>query len=296
MKRFSKEQTIKAFSPANKPKYWAELGEMVIVEANDCYAAQIRTEKDLRPNIDVSLTNLATGPIYIESVKMGDTLCIEILDIRTADYGFMVVAPGIGTLGKGIAEPSTRILPIRDNQVKFNDAISVPFSPMIGVIGVAPKEGEVNTAIPGSHGGNLDTKDIKPGNKIYLPVSVDGALAALGDLHAAMGDGELSGTGVETSGEVTVRFSKYLTELKNPVVEDLDSFYFIASAARYEEAVNIALMDAVECLQKQSGLSFEDSHRILSLACDLKISQIVNKLLTVRVRVPKTILPRVAEE
>jgi amidase len=293
MKRFSKEQTIKFFSPANEPKFWAELGETVIVEANDCYAGEIKTESDLRPNIDITQMNLATGPIYVESVKSGDTLCIEVLDIQTADYGFMVVSPGIGTLGSNITEPSTKILPIENNLVHFNNSISVPFDPMVGVIGVAPEKGEVYTAVPGSHGGNLDTKDIKPGSKIYLPVSVDGALVALGDLHAAMGDGELSGTGVETSGEVKVKFSKFSSQLKNPVVEDKDSFYFIASADNYERAVNAALMEAVECLQEQSGFSFEDSHRILSLACDLKISQIVNPLLTVRVRVPKTILARV---
>jgi amidase len=295
MKRFSKEQTIKFFSPANEPKYRAELGETVIVETNDCYAGQIKTENDLRPTIDISQMNLATGPIYVESVKSGDTLCIEVLDIATADYGFMVVSPGIGVLGGKITEPSTKILPIENNQVHFNSSITVPFAPMIGVIGVAPKEGEIHTAVPGSHGGNLDTKDIKPGSKIYLPVAVDGALVALGDLHAAMGDGELSGTGVETSGEVKVKFTRFHSQLKNPVVEDENSFYFIASAAHYEEAVDAALKDAVECLQEQSGLSFEDSHRVLSLACDLKISQIVNPLLTVRVRVPKTILARVAK-
>lgn len=293
MKRLSKEHAIKFFSPLIKPKYWVELGETVIVETYDCYAGQIATEKDLRPQIDTNKVNLATGPIYIESVKSGDTLCIDVIDIQTADYGFMVAAPGIGTLGSDIEEPSTRILEIKNGQVKFNENISVPFAPMIGVIGVAPSNGEIQTAVPGSHGGNLDTKDVKPGSKVYLPVSVDGALVALGDLHAAMGDGELSGTGVETSGEVKLKFSKFKSRLQNPVVEDKDAFYFLASAATYEEAVDTALRDAVNCLQQQNNLTFEDCHRLLSLCCDLKISQIVNKLLTVRVRVPKTILTRV---
>ncbi|PSL41330.1 amidase [Planomicrobium soli] len=290
MKRLSKEHTIKFFSAINEPKYRVELGETVIVETYDCYAGQIVTENDLRPQIDITKVNLATGPIYIEAVKSGDTLCIDVIDIQTADYGFMVASPGIGILGSDIAAPSTRILEIKNGQVKFNESIAVPFAPMIGVIGVAPSNGEIQTAVPGSHGGNLDTKDVKPGNKIYLPVSVDGALVALGDLHAAMGDGELSGTGVETSGEVKLKFSKFKSRLQNPVVEDSEAFYFLASASTYEEAVDTALRDAVSCLQQQSGLSFEDCHRLLSLACDLKISQIVNKLLTVRVRVPKTIL------
>lgn len=293
MKRFSKGQTINFYSSTNKPKYFINLDESVIVEVNDCYDGQIKTEKDLRSNIDIEKMNLATGPIYIDSLKSGDTLCIEIIDIQINDYGIMVVSPGLGPLGSHVIKPSTKIVPIINDQVIFNGNIVIQTTPMIGVIGVAPKVGEIHTSIPGSHGGNLDTKDIKSGNKIYFPVFVDGALVAIGDLHGAMGDGELSGTGLETSGEVTVKFTKHESVIQNPLIEDDSSFYFIASDTTYDKAINTALFNAVECIKNKRGLTFEDSYRLLSLACDLKVSQIVNKLVTVRVMVPKIILPSV---
>jgi Acetamidase/Formamidase family. len=98
----------------------------------------------------------------------------------------------------------SKVVEINDGKVIFNEKLSFPVKPMIGVIGVAPKEGEINCGTPGPHGGNMDTTLIGEGTKLYLPVFVDGALFALGDLHAVMGDGEIGVSGVEVSGAVTV--------------------------------------------------------------------------------------------
>lgn len=291
MKTLSKEHTINFFSKECKPSIFTNLGEIVLVEVNDCYDNQIKTENDLRPDIDINKMNLATGPIFVNSIKSGDTLCIEIEKIKTNDYGIMVASPGLGPLGNYVEKSSTRIIPIQNERIIFTENISLPMEPMIGVIGVAPESGEVHTAIPGSHGGNMDTREIKEGNKVYLPVYTDGALVAIGDLHAAMRDGELSGTGLETSGEVQVKFTKSNISLLNPVIEDTSSFYFVASGTSYKEAINSALLDVTECLKKKKELSFEDSYRLISITCDLKVSQIVNKLITIKIRVPKTILP-----
>jgi len=75
---------------------------------------------------------------------------------------------------------------------------------MIGVIGVAPKEGIINCGTPGPHGGNMNTKLIAEGSKLYLPVFVEDALLPLGDLQAVMGDGEVGVSDVEVTGSVTV--------------------------------------------------------------------------------------------
>lgn len=113
----------------------------------------------------------------------------------------MVTSPGLGVLGEKITEAHTKIIPIKNGFAEFNEKIRLPLTPMIGVLGVAPAEGSVHCAVPGDHGSNMDTKLIKVGSKVYLPVFVSGANLALGDLHACMGDGELSGTGIETAGQ-----------------------------------------------------------------------------------------------
>ena len=62
---------------------------------------------------------------------------------------------------------------------------------MIGVIGVAPEKDDINTGTPGTHGGNMDNTMITEGATLYFSVKVPGALFALGDVHAVMGDGEI---------------------------------------------------------------------------------------------------------
>ena len=77
---------------------------------------------------------------------------------------------------------------------------------MVGVVGVATDGEELANGLAGRHGGNLDNHLHGPGAKIYFPVRQPGGMFAVGDMHAAMGDGEICGTGVEIAGEVTVRF------------------------------------------------------------------------------------------
>ena len=160
---------------------------------------------------------------------------------------------------------------------------------MVGVCGVAPKPGlDIHCAVPGDHGSNLDTKMIKVGSKVYLPVAVPGAGLAVGDLHACMGDGELSGTGIETPGRICIKTTVFRSRpVTRPVIETDEALYFLASAETLDEAIKLACADTVEFLQKKLDLNFPDAYRLLSAACDIQISQVVNDLRTVRVLCPK---------
>ena len=112
---------------------------------------------------------------------------------------------------------------------------------MIGVIGVAPAGDDVPCGTPGSHGGNMDTRLIGDGATIYLPVQAPGALLAVGDLHAAMGDGEIAFTGVEVAGAVTLQVSlREDMSLTDPVLENDDTVATIASAETLDEAAKMA--------------------------------------------------------
>ena len=141
----------------------------------------------------------------VEGAQTGDILKVEIIRIETADKGVMIDGPGEGVLKDIIKKPSTRIFEIGDGYVRFNDRLSFPVKPMIGVIGTAPAGKGIPTGTPGPHGGNMDCKKITEGATVYLPVNTEGALLAMGDLHAVMGDGEVGVCGVETAGRVTVK-------------------------------------------------------------------------------------------
>ena len=265
MKVFAKDQVVFDFSKANAPVYFVEAGETFWVETDDCYSGQIKTEKVLRPDIDISIMDCSVGPIAVNGAEPGDVLCVEVLAIQLAEQGVMVTSPGLGVLGEKITKAHTKIIPIKNGFAEFNERIKLPLTPMIGVLGVAPAEGSVHCAVPGDHGSNMDTKLVKVGSRVYLPVFVSGANMALGDLHACMGDGELSGTGIETA----------------------EAVYTLASKNDINEAIKTAVNDMVEFLMLKKGLDFADAYRLLSAACDIQISQLVNETITVRVKAPK---------
>ena len=276
------------FSRNSPAVHSVEDGETFWVDTGDCYNGQIHSADILRPQIDISIMDCSVGPIAVNGAMPGDTLRVDILDIRFAPQGVMVTSPGLGILGHKITEADTKIIPIRDGFAHFSEDILLPLTPMVGVLGVAPAGDDVHCAIPGDHGANLDSKILTIGSAVYLPVAIEGAGLALGDLHACMGDGELSGTGIETAGSVQLR----TTVIKNapvfrPLVETGDSIYTLASDADIHEAVKVAVDDMTQLLMRKKNLSFPDAYRLLSATCDIQISQLVNDALTVRVRAPK---------
>ena len=289
MKVLSKDHVIYFFNQENPACYRVEDGETFWVETDDCYSGQIKDASVKRPDIDISIMDCSVGPIYIEGAMPGDTLCVEILAIQFAPQGVMVTSKGLGVLGERIQEPDTKIIPIRDGFAYFSVSIRLPLTPMIGVCGVAPKAGlNVHCAVPGDHGGNLDTKLVTVGSRLYLPVEQEGAGLAVGDLHACMGDGELSGTGIETPGRICIRTSvRRDCPVSRPVIETRDALYFLASAPTLDEAIHTAVSDGVQFLQEKLSLSFPDAYRLLSAVCDIQISQVVNDWKTARLHCPK---------
>jgi len=291
MQTLQKNNVIYSFNSGNKAVYFVEDGETFWLESDDCYCGQIKSKSDLRPNIDISIMDAAVGPIFVSNASVGDILCVEILDIKFAPYGVMVTSKGLGVLGDLIDKADTKIIEIKDGHAHFSEKIKLPLTPMIGVMGVSPKEGEIHCAIPGNHGGNMDTKELKIGTKVYLPVFVDGANLAVSDFHACMGDGELSGTGIETAGKVCLKVSVIKGKtIQRPMLELADEIYTIATESTYEKAIKVAVEDMVDLLQNKLCIDFLDAYRLLSATCDIRISQVVNGVYTLKVRLPKYVI------
>lgn len=289
MRVIPKDKVIFSFNAEHPCQYTVQDGETFWVETDDCYSGQITDASVKRPDIDISIMDCSVGPIAVQGAQPGDTLCVEILAIEFGPQGVMVTSKGLGVLGDRITEPDTKVISIRDGFAHFSDTIRLPLTPMVGVCGVAPKPGlDVHCAVPGDHGSNLDTKMIKVGSRVYLPVAVPGAGLAVGDLHACMGDGELSGTGIETPGRICIKTTVYRDRpVERPVIETADALYFVASAETLEESIRLAVSDTAAFLEKKLGLDFPDAYRLLSATCDIQISQVVNDWKTVRVRCPK---------
>ncbi|NLL65753.1 MAG: acetamidase [Clostridiaceae bacterium] len=285
------EKYTYTFSKDNEPVATAKPGEILLFKTLDCFCEQIENESQLVAEIDLSHANPATGPVFVEGAEPGDVLVVDICNIDVADKGISCTFSDTGPLYESI-EPRTREIPIEDGYAKFND-ITWPINPMIGVIGTAPAEDDIACGYTGSHGGNMDSNKIAAGTRVYLPVRVPGALLQMGDLHATMGDGELSGTGVEISGEVTVKISLIKDfELNWPVTELKDRWYVNATGANYEESLILASKELARLMTPVYGWDASDILIYFSVQGFVEVNQgvkpIHDDMVNLRVGIPKT--------
>ena len=291
MKTILSSQHIYAFSPDLKPTATMTTGEVVLFDALDALGGQVRVETDILAGLDFNRVNPATGPVLIEGVVPGDTLIVRIDAIDMDDQGAIVTGPGLGVLGDEIEHHATRILPVRDGVVYFGE-LALPASPMIGVIGVASESAVFPTGTAHRHGGNMDTKEIGIGSTVYLPVFQDGAMLAMGDVHAVMGDGEVCVSACEVAARIVVQCDRLAGRCLNwPMVETDDAVHILVSLPTIEEALVEATRQSVTFLQAARGLSKEEAYMLTSLAVDIGVSQLVDPNKTAKASIPKSILP-----
>jgi amidase len=271
----SREDVIWAFGPDLEPVLEVEPGAVVRLETNDCFTGQIQSESDLVTGIDFARVNGATGPVAVRGAERGDSLIVEFLDVRPDERGFATIIPEFGQLIDRVRSPVTYVFDVEGDAIRMNERISFPLRPMVGVIGVATDGEELTNAFAGRHGGNLDNHLHGPGARTYFPVRQPGAMFAVGDMHAAMGDGEICGTGVEIAGEVVVRFDLVKGRQSEwPVTELADAWVAHGTAGGdVREAIQAACEEAARLLVDQWRFSIEEAFVFLSVACDVNICQ-----------------------
>ena len=265
-------------------------GTTLTIETYDCFEDQIQSEETVMNELDWNKINPATGPIFVEGALPGDILKVKIEKIEIGHQGVMAVVPELGLMGHAIDKMEAKVMKVKEDKVIFN-GVEAPLNKMIGVIGVAPEGDGVNCGTPGTHGGNMDNKMVKEGATLYFPVSVEGALFALGDLHAAMGDGEVSGSGVEIAGNVTVTLDVIKDEkIQHPMLENDEVFTQIASAETLDEAATLAGTQIIERIVDKTGLPTSEVVMLMSMVGQSEVCQMVNPLKTARFVVPKWVL------
>lgn len=290
MKRISSDSVIFEMNANHPAVDRIAAGDTVIFETLDCFSNTVESEDDTIGTIDFSKVNPATGPVFVEGAQPGDTLKVTIDKIEINDTGVAVTAPGVGPLAEQIKKERTVIGQVHEDSVEYL-GLTLPKRVMIGVIGTAPGGEPVNTGTPDTHGGNMDTILVKEGVTLYLPVEVEGAMLAMGDMHAAMGDGEIAGSGLEVAGEITVTVEvEKECHLPLPFIETEDLYVAIGSAPTLDEAATVALKQMTDFIVDRTDLDLSEAAILLSLAGDLKVSQAVNPNKTMRVELPKSVL------
>ena len=291
MRRLASDKVIYKFSPKNRAAYTVKDGERVLIETKDCFGGKAETAKDVFEDIAMGEVNPATGPIEVEGLTAGETLCVSVEKIRCGRSGVMMCSPNLGILGADVRRSRTKIVPIRGAKAIFSDKIAIDLNPHIGVIGVSPAKAEVPVFWPGDFGGNMDTVEVREGSKVFLPTYHDGAMVSVGDVHAAMGDGEVCGTGIEVPAELVLVFSAARElDLMRPMIETPTEWISFAAAKTLDEAARTAASDLVRFVAHKLGVQFEEAYMLASAVANLKISQVVDPLMAVRMSISKRYL------
>jgi amidase len=291
MKRICEK--VMNFSKDNAPVYTAEPGEVMLFQTLDCFGGQIKSEDQVLKELDLSKANPGAGPVYIKGAEKGDVLVVDILDITVEELGVACVLTGLGPLADK-CDVRTRQIPVKDGVASFQ-GVNWHVDPMIGVIGTAPAEGAVPNGFAGNHGGNMDSKLVKKGARLYFPVRVPGALLHMGDIHASQGDGELCGHGIEIPGEIMVKVSLIKgVELNWPLTETRDYWYVNTTSTNYEDSQVMACEELARLACPAYGWDITDFFIYLSLQGELEVNQGLlpmmppnPPMINVRVGIPK---------
>lgn len=279
MLRIPRDQLTYEFSAATVPVATVASGDRFVVETHDTSTGRVHRAEDMPEFVrvrDPLKVNPAAGPVFVEGAAPGDDLVVEILDIRLQPYGFVRVLAGSGVLQvqDGIDPRGVLMARVDGEHLVLGERIRMPLRPMVGVIGTAPADGVVYTAAPGPQGSNIDVNAVTVGARVHLPVHVPGALLAIGDVHASMGDGEVSGTGVEIAGEVTVQVDIVPGAAPaRPWIETDDDWITTGSGPTLEVAVEMAVEELTGLLMARLGLSRTEAFLVVSARGDVRIGQ-----------------------
>lgn len=288
MKKIARDSCIYYMSSDNEPVLHVSPGEQILFETWDALHGKAKFDEAGLETMDF---NPAAGPVYVDGAEAGDILSVRIDKIEVESKGVVVCGKGMGVMGSVLTDNVSKEIEIVDNMAHFSDKIRLPLNKMIGVIGTAPSGEPIPNSTPDYHGGNMDCKEVREGATVLLPVSVPGALLALGDLHAVMADGEVAISGLEISGSVVVTID--VIKGKNwplPMITNDSHIMTLASHEDLDTAVDMAVANMVKYLEGEGFLDAYDATMLISLAGDVRICQVVDPKKTIRVEIPRRVI------
>ena len=271
------------FSREREPALWAKDGDTVVVRTLDAAGfLEPKRGQERPPRMNPEADGHALcGPIGVRGARAGQTLEVELREIRPADWGF-TLAGGNGRRTMGLAGGEVRSL-IWTIDAEAMTAVDrhghrLPLAPFMGVMGMPPDEpGAHPTGPPRFCGGNIDCKELVAGTSLFLPIPVDGALFSIGDGHALQGDGEVSGTAIECPMD-RVEFVLRLHDwnVSMPRARTPGAWVTFGVHDDLDEAVVIATSQMLDVMEVQLGVDRTTALGLASLVVDVRVTQVVN--------------------
>jgi amidase len=266
-----KEKDFTLWTPDIKAGYTVKQGEIVLLELGHGMPGLVTRDGTFRKAGPGAKINPQTGPVYVEGVKAGDGIAIDLLEIHVGDWGYS----------------GGKVYEFSDGYVQFSDELRLPLLPMLGCLGVAPAQGSLDTKAPGETGGNMDCKEVRAGSTVAFTAGVDGAMVGMGDTHALQGDGEIRGQGLECDSMVLARFRALPEPLSpRPVILRPEFVATVGAMVDMNEACWQATDDMTNLLVAVTGRDKKEARALVNLVGDLKVNQIVDPVKGARMEVP----------
>ena len=241
--------------------------------------------------------NPSSGCIWVNDSKKGEILSVEIGEIQTHEVGYTKYRGSTGAFPSYL-QPSAigevfKVVKIIDKKIIWNEKLSIPINPMIGVVGLAPEFEARGNAWAGEWGGNFDIQEITTGAKVQIPINHDGSFLHIGDMHAIQGDGEISGGGgIETGGTVKLKCNSEAKPkgMTWPRIINDDYIMTTAQARPAEDAFRIALSEMILWLENDYDIDKKEAFMLLAQVLEARVTQFVNPTFTYLLKVNKKFL------
>jgi acetamidase/formamidase len=278
------------FDATIPPRLTVDSGDTVTVDTVSGGLVEVADTSIMRPDHreiverlkPVLGPHILTGPIAVRGAEPGDTLEVRIASIElSVDWGWNVIRPLKGALPEDFPAFQRRIVPI--DRTTMTATLpwgpTLPLRPFFGILATAPRPeyGTISSIEPREFGGNMDNKELVPGTSLFLPVFVPGANFSAGDGHAVQGDGEVCLTALETC--LTGTFELVLHKgLRLAFPRAVTPTHYIAMGMDpdLDDAAKQALRDMIAWLRQLTGWTPEEAYVFCSLACDLRVTQLVD--------------------
>jgi len=301
--RFVPTQFYNTYSAAHPPVLRIKPGDRVVTKTIDAAGT------DWTGKSGGSGPNPQTGPFYVEGAEPGDMLAVTFDKIETnrvMAYSASLLAPyavdpqAIGARTDREARRLTWTIEKARGVARLDQAdvqpggLELPLRPMLGCVGVAPARKEaISTATPGPYGGNMDYAWLNAGVTLMLPVNEPGALLFIGDGHARQGEGEVAGTGLETS--MDVEFTVNVVKKKAigwPRLENGTHIMVLGSARPLLEAFQHATTELQRWLMADYRMTERGAQTFMGQATEYEVANVVDPNFTVVAKIRKATLPR----
>jgi acetamidase/formamidase len=285
-------------------------GSILELWTDDCFTGLIHAADDLvSEKIRFPFLNPQTGPFHVEGAEPGDTIALHFVSIEPArDWGVSTTVPLFGALTSTLAtvslqDPLEEVVwlyevdrerrTVRFQARRGDHTVELPLEPMHGTVGVAPPNLEVRLAlVPGSHGGNMDSPEVRAGTTVYLGVNVEGGLFSIGDGHFRQGEGETCGVAVEGAMDTVLIVDLIKDRLTPwPRFEDDTHIMSTGSARPLEDAFRIAHGDMVAWLVEEFAMEKLDAYQLLTQISESPVANVCDPNYTFVVKAAKGYLP-----